>query len=143
MRLTARRAAPTSRACVSDRPKREICLVLSLSLCACSGGLPRPSDKNVNLTGTVYLGGTERRGDPLEGATITVTRASNGQQLATATSSLTGGYRLSFAAEADTRVVIAFRSSNLVPNFRGLFVGPFIRSPAVRCARNGRSNQVY
>ncbi len=104
---------------------REICLVLCLSLCACSGGLPRPSDKNVNLTGTVYLGGTERRGDPLEGATVTVTRASNGQQLATATSSVTGGYRLSFPAEADTRVVVAFRSSNLVPNFRGLFVGPF------------------
>jgi len=100
--------------------------ILCVSICACPGeGLRRPSDKNVNLSGTVYLGGTERRGDPLEGASITVTRASDGTQLATATSSVTGGWRLAFAAEADTRVVVAFRSGNLVPNFRGLFVGPF------------------
>lgn len=101
--------------------------VLCLSLLGCPGGtpLPRPADKNVNLTGTVYLGGTERRGDPLEGATITVTRATDGMQLATAVSSATGGWRLTFSAEAGTRVVVAFRSDNLVPNFRGLFVGPF------------------
>ncbi len=103
--------------------------LLCLSLLACSGaGLKRPTDKNVNLTGTVFLGGAERRGDPLEGAAITVTRASDGMQLATATSSATGGWRLTFAAQADTRVVVAFRSPNLVPNFRGLFVGPFIEA---------------
>jgi hypothetical protein len=100
--------------------------VLCLSLLACSGGsLKRPSDKNVNLTGTVFLGGAERRGDPLEAATVTVTRALDGSVLATATSSATGGWRLTFAAERDTQVVVAFRAPNLVPNFRGLFVGPF------------------
>ncbi len=99
---------------------------LSLLFCACSsGGLKRPADKQVGFTGTVYLGGAERRGDPLENATITVTRAVDGSQLATATSSATGGYRLSFAAEPDTRVVFAFRASGLVPTFRALSVGPF------------------
>ncbi len=100
-------------------------LALGVLVCGCSSGLRRPVDQNVNLTGTVYLGGTERRGDPLDAATITVTRAADGSELATATSSTTGGYRLAFAAQAGTRVVIAFRSNNLVPNFRALVVGPY------------------
>ena len=101
-------------------------LVVLCLVGACTEGLRRPGDKNVNLSGTVYLGGTERRGDPLEGATITATRASDGSQLGTATSSVTGGWRMTFMAAADTRIVVAFRANNLVPNFRGLFVGPFL-----------------
>lgn len=97
-----------------------------LVLAACPGpSLRRPADQNVNLTGTVYLGGAERRGDPLEGATLTVTRASDGMTLATAVTSATGGYRASFAAAAETRVVLGFRANGFVPNFRALVVGPY------------------
>jgi len=101
-----------------------LCLVVLSSACS-SAGLKRPTDKQVNFTGTVYLGGAERRGDPLEGATIAVTRAGDGKELTTATSSATGGYRLAFTADADTRVVVAFRAFGLVPTFRALSVGPF------------------
>ncbi len=104
---------------------RTASIALCLLLCACPSSLRRPGDKRVNLSGTVYLGGTQRRGDPLEGATVAVTRASDGVELATAVSSSTGGWLLAFSAPADTRVVVAIRAAGLTPNLRAMQVGPF------------------
>jgi hypothetical protein len=104
---------------------RTATIPLLLLLCACPSSLRRPDDKRVSLTGTVFVGGTARRGDPLGGATITVTRASDGSELATADSSSSGGWLLTFNAEAGTRVVVAFRAPGMTPNFRALSVGPY------------------
>src|SRR3954468_16952806 len=84
------------------------------------GGVRRRQDGKVTLSGTVFIGGTEQRGDVLKGATVTVTRASDGLSLGNATSASAGDWRSVFAAEADTRVVVGFAAPGFVPNFRAM-----------------------
>src|SRR4051812_7875565 len=101
-------------------------VALLLLFCACSGGgLRRPEDKNVNLAGTLYIGGVDQRGEVLKNGTVSVTRASDGTQLGTTVTATNGEWKLSFEAAAGTRIVVGFRAPGFAPNFRALAVGPY------------------
>jgi len=92
-------------------------------LAACGDALKRPTSNQARLSGTVYLGGFDQRGDPLPGATVQA-RAVGGDVLATTTSADGGSYALQFDAAPSTRLVLSVVSPHLAPQYRTLTVGP-------------------
>lgn len=90
---------------------------------ACGDAIKRP-ETGVKLSGTVYLGGFDQRGDPLADAELVVTKVGESSPLASTTTPDGGSYLLSFEAEANTRVQISVRHAGTVPLYRTLTVGP-------------------
>jgi hypothetical protein len=98
------------------------CLLL---LAACPPSLRRPESPQVVLTGTVYAGGFERRGEPLTTAKLKVLRAETGEELAGNPASSAGGYRFSFTVTPGTRVVLVAEAEGFAPFSKAFVVGPY------------------
>jgi len=104
--------------------RRAACVLFVLVLSACPGGMRRPSSAQLAMTGTIYAGGLERRGDPLPDVTVTLLDARTGETLATNTTSETGGYRLGKSVTAGQRLVFVAAAPGFAPAVRALTVGP-------------------
>ena len=96
-----------------------------LVLAACPPSLRKPESSQLVLTGTVYAGGFERRGEPLTDAQLTLRRADTGEELASNGSSTAGGYRFAVTVAAATRVVLIAQAPGFAPFARAFVVGPF------------------
>lgn len=105
------------------RPALLVAAVLALT--ACPPGIRRPESAQLAMSGTIYVGGLDRRGDPLRDATVTIVDAANGQTLATNVTSDTGGYRLSTAVVPEQRVVFVVTADGFAPAARAFTVVPF------------------
>lgn len=96
-----------------------------LLLAACPPSLRRPESPQVVLTGTVYAGGFESRGEPLTSAQLKVLRADTGEELASNPASSAGGYRFAFTATQGTRVVLVAEAEGFAPFAKAFVVGPY------------------
>ena len=99
--------------------------LMCLLLTACPPSIRRPESSQVVMTGTLYAGGYERRGEPLTDARVTIRRADTGEELASNSTSSGGGYRLAASVPANTRVVLIAESTGFAPIARAFTVGPF------------------
>ncbi|MCC6335235.1 MAG: carboxypeptidase regulatory-like domain-containing protein [Myxococcales bacterium] len=97
-------------------------LVLAV-LTACSSGIRRPQSAQLSMSGTIYAGGLERRGDPLVEASVSLVDASTGETLATSLTSDGGGYRLGKSVTEGQRVVLTVTADGFAPAARALTVG--------------------
>ncbi|MEW5739384.1 MAG: hypothetical protein AB1938_10685 [Myxococcota bacterium] len=103
---------------------RHLCVVLVLpALVACTPGIRRPSSTQLAMSGTIYAGGLERRGDPLVGATVSLVDAATGATLATDTTTDTGAYRVGKAVGEGQRLVFVVTAEGFAPAARPLTVG--------------------
>jgi hypothetical protein len=96
-----------------------------LVLAACPPSLRKPESSQLVLTGSVYAGGFERRGETLSNATLTVRRADTGEELASNVTSSAGGYRFALTVTAGTRVVLIAEAAGFAPFARAFTVGPY------------------
>ena len=103
------------------------CFVIGclLTLTACPPGLRKPESAQLVLTGTVSAGGFSRRGEALPDARLTLRHALTGDELATNTTSVAGGYRLAVTVTQGTRVVLITEATGFAPFAKALTVGPF------------------
>lgn len=96
-----------------------------LAFTACPPGIRRPESAQLSMTGTISVGGLDRRGDPLPEATVTLVDPATGARLASNATSDTGGYRLSTAVAPEQRVVFVVAAPGYAPAARAFTVGPF------------------
>lgn len=94
-------------------------------LLACPSGFRKPGSSQLVVSGTIYVGGFERRGDPLEGAEVAIRRAGTGEVLASNVTSSTGGYRLSTTIEPGSHVLLVAGAPGHAPHVRALEAAPY------------------
>lgn len=100
--------------------------VAALALTACPEGIRRPQSTQLAMTGTVFVGGLERAGDPLPQATVALVDAATGARVATNETSDTGGYRLTANAAEGTRLVFLVTADGYAPAARAFTAVPFM-----------------
>lgn len=105
------------------RPALLVAALLAFS--ACPPGIRRPESAQLSMSGTIYVGGLDRRGDPLPEATVTLVDPATGATLATNVTSDTGGYRLSTSVVPEQRVVFVVSAPGYAPAARAFTVVPF------------------
>lgn len=103
-------------------------LLAAAALCAltaCPPTIRRPESAQLTLSGTIFVGGLDRRGDPLADATVTLVDPATGSVLASNVTSDTGGYRLATAVTPEQRVVFIVAAEGFAPAARAFTVVPF------------------
>ena len=103
---------------------RRALLLCVLALTACPT-VRRPSTADFNASGTVYAGGLERTGDPLEGVRVTLWVAGAPAPSAQTHSTAEGTWGLTLGSPAADRVVLAFEKEGWAPAYQALQMGPW------------------
>jgi hypothetical protein len=105
--------------------RRSSSFILLSLLVACAPSLRKPESPQLVVTGTVTAGGFERRGSPIEGATLVLRDAETGEELVRNQTSGAGGYRLLAPASAPRRVVLVVSAEGYAPHARAFTAATF------------------
>lgn len=105
--------------------RRSLSFIVVSLLVACAPSLRKPESPQLVVTGTVTAGGFERRGSPIEGATLVLRDAETGEELVRNRTSGAGGYRLLAPAGAPRRVVLVVSADGYAPHARAFTAGSY------------------